>query len=339
MQEPPQPKIRLRVPQTQETPAPTGPKKITIHVGGSRAQTTASPAPQNGTPGAATPSDGGANGITAQRIAGPNGASGAPMRLPQLERMRSVSGAVASPSPPIPGVKQELANGQSPAATPRLSGVPPQPSPFGPPGQMQPQAQFLPPGVAPGPLQNGYHPPPVERPSPIHNKIKRAPGRGKPPVQDVLTTTLTVIGLSDALIKSLHIRGHPNVPVDNDSRFNIKIPANPVYAQQSVTVQVPNNQYKLQIIPILAPLEQQNRAYRLFVVCNGNVLSRSPPFPIPDDDLTHLQNLLVFEANLGLGLNEIQVHMVAALPKGQKLLGGEDCEVEVFRVVAQLLRA
>ncbi|OIW28075.1 hypothetical protein CONLIGDRAFT_461062 [Coniochaeta ligniaria NRRL 30616] len=322
VQEPPQPKIKLRVPQPQEAPATTGPKKITIHVGGSRAQTTASPAPQSGTPVAATPSDGAMSGIAAQRFAGPNGGSGLPMSLPQLERMRSMSGAVASPSPPIPGVKQELANGQSPAVTPRLSGVPPQPLPFPPPMHMQPQPQFLPPG-APVPVQNGYHHPPVERQQPIYNKIKRAPGRG----------------LSSALIKSLHIRGHPNIPIDNDMRFNIKIPADPVYAQHSITVHVPNNQYKLQVIPIIAPLEQQNRAYRLFVVCNGNVLSRSPPFPIPDDDLAHLQNLLVFEANLGLGLNEIQVHVVAALPKGQKLPGGEECEVEVFRVVAQLMRA
>lgn len=258
------------------------------------------------------------------------------MSLPQLERMRSMSGAVASPSPPIPGVKQELANGQSPAATPRLSGVAPQPSPFAPPVNMQQQPQFLPPGA---PAQNGFPPPAVERQQPIYNKIKRAPGRGKLHVQEILAAALTRPGLSDALITSLHIRGHPNVPIDNDMRFNIKIPADPVYAQQSVTVHVPNNQYKLQIIPIIAPLEQQNRAYRLFVVCNGNVLSRSPPFPIPDDDLVHLQNLLVFEANLGLGLNEIQVHVVAALPKGQKLPGGEECEVEVFRVVAQLLRA
>jgi hypothetical protein len=200
---------------------------------------------------------------------------------------------------------------------------------------MQSQAQFLP----PGPIQNGYVPQPVERPQPVYNKIKRAPGRGKLPARRLLTTELTILGLSDALITNLHIRGHPNVPIDNDKRFNIRIPADPVYAQHSITVHVPNNQYKLQIIPVIAPLEQQNRAYRLFVVCNGNVLSRSPPFPIPDDDLAHLQNLLVFEANLGLGLNEIQVHIVAALPKGQKLPGGEECEVEVFRVVAQLMRA
>ncbi|KAB5584886.1 hypothetical protein GE09DRAFT_6420 [Coniochaeta sp. 2T2.1] len=326
VQEPPQPKIKLRVPQAQEAPTPIGPgpKKITIHVGGSRAQTTASPAPQASTPGAAAASDGRANGVPPQRFSGPNGVSGVPMTLPQLEHMRSTSGAVASPSPPIPGVKQELANGQSPAVTPRLSGAPSQPSPFAPVPHLQPQ--FLPPGA---PVQNGYHPPPVERqverPSPIYNKFKRAPGRG----------------LSDALITSLHIRGHPNLPLENGVRFSLSIPADPVYAQQNTTVHVPNYQYKLQVIPKIAPLERQNRAYRLFVVCNGSVLSRTAPLPIPGDTLLiqDREMAMVFDANLGLGMNEIQVHLVAALPKGQKLPGGEECEVEIFRVVAQLLRA
>jgi hypothetical protein len=121
-------------------------------------------------------------------------------------------------------------------------------------------------------------------------------------------------------------------------RFNIKIAADPVYAQHSTTVHVPNSQFKLQVIPVLAPLEQQQRMYKLYVVCNGVVQGRQAPFPIPGDDLHLTSNSLVFDANLSLGMNEIQVHVVAALPKGQKLPGGEECEVEVFRVVAQLLR-
>lgn len=338
VQEPPQPKIKLRVPQSQESPAPTGPKKITIHVGGSRAQTTASPAPQAATPGSATPADGGANGTTAQRFGGGSGAPGAPMSVPQLDRMRSMSGAVASPSPPIPGVKQELPNGQSPAATPRLGGAPPQPSPFAPSAHMPPQPQFLPPGA---PVQNGYHAPPVERPQPIYNKIKRAPGRGKPATRTAgLGTKLTSPGLADALITNLCIRAHPNLGKLEGTRFKLNIPADPVYAQHSSTVHVPNQQYKLQLILRIAPLEQQNRAYRLFVVCNNQVQVRTPPFPIADmNDVDVKGNPLVFDANLALGMNEIQVHIVAALPKGEKLPGGEDCEVEVFRVVAQLLRS
>lgn len=148
---------------------------------------------------------------------------------------------------------------------------------------------------------------------------------------------LTSSGLADALITSLRIRAHPQCKFEG-KRFNVKIDADPVLAQHSTTVHIPRDQPRLQVIPIIGPLEQQNRAYRLFVVVNGRVEHRQAPFPIPGDDLALTQNSLVFDAKLELGMNEIQVHVVAALPKGEKLPGGEDCEVEVFRVVAQLLR-
>ena len=201
--------------------------------------------------------------------------------------------------------------------------------------QQQQQPQFLPPGA---PVQNGFHTPPVERPQPIYNKIKRAPGRGKSLHNPLLQPhVLTISGIADALITSLHLRSHPHA-VFEGKRFNVKIEADPVYAQHSTTVHIPGNQSKLQLIPVLAPLEQQDRAYRLFVVVNGSVQHRQVPLPIPGDDLALTQNSLVFDANLGMGMNEIQVHIVAALPKGQKLPGGEDCEVEVFKLVAQLVR-
>lgn len=161
-----------------------------------------------------------------------------------------------------------------------------------------------------------------------------------PGIPTLLYEADKVLGLSDALITNLCIRTHPNMGKLDGERFTINIPADPVYAQHSTTVHVPNQQYKLQVILRIAPLEQQNRAYRLFVVCNNQVQVRTPPFPIVDggEDLAVKDNPLVFDANLSLGMNEIQVHIVAALPKGQKLPGGEECEVEVFRVVAQLLR-
>ena len=121
-------------------------------------------------------------------------------------------------------------------------------------------------------------------------------------------------------------------------RFNLRIPADPVYAQHSTTVHVPATQYKLQVIPVLAPLEQQNRAYKLFVIVNGVLQNRQAPFPIPGDELALSASSLVFDAGLGVGMNEIQVHAVAALPKGTKGPKGEEAEVEVFRVVVQLLR-
>lgn len=128
------------------------------------------------------------------------------------------------------------------------------------------------------------------------------------------------------------------MPVENGARFNIKIPADAKLAMHTTTVHVPNNQYQLQVIPILAPLEQQLRSYKVFVTVNGQNQSRQAPIPIPGDDLRLGVNSLVFDAKLIFGLNTIVVHVIASVPKGQPLPGGETCEVEQFKCIAQLLR-
>lgn len=123
-----------------------------------------------------------------------------------------------------------------------------------------------------------------------------------------------------------------------DKRFIFELPAHPKLAQQSVTIMVPSNQDRLQIIPILPPLEQQQRQYRLFVMLNGNPLGRSAPIPIPSDDLQLTANTLVFDASLRPGINWIEVHVIAALPKDQRLPNGADCELEKILLVTHLLR-
>lgn len=77
VQEPPQPKIKLKLQSSMDTPTPTTGKRITIHVGG-RGNST-----ENGTP---------LNGIDTKY-------SGTPARSTILEKTRSASAAVASPSP------------------------------------------------------------------------------------------------------------------------------------------------------------------------------------------------------------------------------------------------
>jgi hypothetical protein len=93
----------------------------------------------------------------------------------------------------------------------------------------------------------------------------------------------------------------------------------------------------VQIIPRLNPaLELQQRQYRLYIMLNGIALPRATPLPIADDPLP--ANALVFEAPLNPGVNWIQLIAVAALPKGQRLPNGADCEVEKFTVMARLMR-
>jgi hypothetical protein len=142
------------------------------------------------------------------------------------------------------------------------------------------------------------------------------------------------VGLADALIQSVLIRTLYGVPVPPERRFRLEILAHPTLAQQNLTVHIPANQYKLQIIPNLAPLDQQQRHHRLFVTMNGHLVSRGTPTPAPDDPLP--LNALVFEVGLQPGTSVIAITLVSALPKGQKLPNGSDCELERITINAHL---
>ncbi len=122
-----------------------------------------------------------------------------------------------------------------------------------------------------------------------------------------------------------------------DHRFRLEIPADAQEAHQNLSVHIPGNHGRLQLIPRLALFEQQNRAYRLFVSVNGQTVGRATPLPVPDDPLP--PNAIVFDLNLPHITNIIIITVIAALPKGQKLPSGADCEVERLVLNAQLLRA
>ncbi len=159
VQEPPQPKIKIKMTPGQEAPAV--PKKITIHVANTRGSSAESPAPATG---GSVSSEGGTNDRGSIRNP-PNGQNSAPpANMGQLDKTRGAS--VASPSPST-GLKREDVVGASPAVIPRPNGpTSAVPSPHnGPP----PSSAILPNGhgqVAPNP---GL---------PYETKF-RFPGRGK----------------------------------------------------------------------------------------------------------------------------------------------------------------
>jgi len=150
---------------------------------------------------------------------------------------------------------------------------------------------------------------------------------------------LSNLGLADALIASLLVRTHPTIPVEQrqERRFRLELPAHPKLARQNLTFHLNGIHTRLQLIPRLAPLEQQQRQYRLFVTVNGHTVGRATPLPLPDDPIP--PNAPVFDLMLHPGTNMITVIIIAALPKGQKLPGGEECEVEKFTLNAHLSRA
>lgn len=302
VQEPPQPpKIKLKVAPGSETPSVTGPKKITIHVGGPRGSAAASPAPPTGQSVDSNHSYGAVNG---------NRVVPSAVAAISQDKARSLS-ASAAPSPAFTQAKLEGGIQQSPVPLPPRAGM--NGATMGP-GTLTPQQ---PDSAA---LQNGHVPvvaPPL--PPPIWDKIYRAPGRG----------------LADALIHSILIRTHPSIPLER--RFRLEVPAHPKLAQQNLTVHLPTNHSRLQLIPRLSPImEQQQRQYRLFITINGSVVGRATPLPIPDDPLP--VNAIVFDLPLQPGTTVISVTMIAALPKGQKLSNGAECELERISINAFLPR-
>lgn len=151
MAEPAQPKIKLKVGQVE---VPSSSKKITIHVG--RGGSADSPAPHTTQSADSPASSANVNGI------GRPGLPGQP-NLGHLEKARSVSASVASPSPSLNvGLKTEDSAHMSPAGLSQpLTTIPGQATP----GFPRPQ---VPPAPAQPPLVNGF----------VEQKKLRADGKG-----------------------------------------------------------------------------------------------------------------------------------------------------------------
>ena len=157
---------------------------------------------------------------------------------------------------------------------------------------------------------------------------------GRLPVSNTCIILTWPPGYADALLPSVLVRTHPSVVMD--PKFRLDIPAHPKEAHQNLTVHIPSSHNRLQLIPRLAPFEQQGRQYRMFVMVNGQTIGRAAPIPVTDDPLP--PNPIVFDVILQPITNIIAVTVIAGLPKGQKLPTGADCEVEKLNLNVQLLR-
>lgn len=152
VQDPPQAKIKLKVPPGQE---PVASRRISINVGGQ--STSASPAPASGrSMGSQQPSEA-ASGGTPGRSLRTSSTAAAHAAVVQVQ---SASASLPSPSPSAPAAQGEAAPSPAPAG-PTPNGV----------------STPLPNGQPAAPVHNG-HPQPVKRPSLVWDQPLRAPGRG-----------------------------------------------------------------------------------------------------------------------------------------------------------------
>lgn len=304
-------KIKLKLPDAAS--------RITLKLGGTRGSPAGSPAPQaNGSNSNGVP----VNGAGRRNPFGGSYSSATPIpSLDQLERARSMSGSVDSPttSNAVPVKNEETRN-----------------SPAIPPGQNNRSMSValstpglngngMPPPSTPG-LSNNYtqsgfaqsfsHQPQYT-PNPAFESKWRQPGKNA----------------SDAMITNLSLATHPGLNLSK--HFRMDLPPSPTMAQQSITINLPSTHYYLQIKPTIAAslLERQ---YKLFVTSGTQRLHAMPTIPGHSVDPRHP----LFEARLLPGVvNRVEIELIAALPKGAaKPANGQEVEVEKITIFANLLR-
>ncbi|KAI0431554.1 Bromodomain-containing protein [Xylaria sp. FL1042] len=308
--EPPQPKIKLKLPQ-QAPETPGHPKKITIHVGG-KSSATGSPAPATGQSGE---SEATRNGTPVNRNPfGGASSAGTSVNLSQLDKARSMSASVGPPSPSVMGATKiedvvqtvQTAPITRPQATPTTF------------------QHFVPVVVnASTPTTNGttpqYQPPPPPPPKKSATDILEAQKYRPRPIRE-----------AEALMPRLVIMTHPSAQIEN--KLVTTFPASATEYQQEIVVNIPLNQFRLQLKPQVASfLETEQREWKLNVIQDATRL-------FPSSVSFDKRGEPVFDVTLRFGINRVEVTLVAALPKGEKAPNGLNMEMERFVLHMNLLK-
>ena len=102
--------------------------------------------------------------------------------------------------------------------------------------------------------------------------------------------------------------------------------------QQSGTVNVPSSLTRVFVVPQL-PEFLQERQYSLWVM-----IDKQPLKPIMQQLPNFLASERVFDVVLHPGVNIIEAHLVAAVPKEEREHVGSEVELEVFTAYVNVLR-
>ncbi|KAH6609176.1 polybromo-1 [Trichoderma cornu-damae] len=216
-----------------------------------------------------------------------------------LEAPGSVSATAHSPSPSSQaGLKAEDGARASPAAANVSAGAPGQTA-VRPPIPAVPSQPFQ-----SNPLGHGY----------ADQRRFRPAGKG----------------IDSALIEKLRIHTHPSVPHERPTLFTI-LP-NAKEMQQSATINLPPTQTRIWIVATL-PTFLQDRQYSLWTLVDKQPWKQLMQ-PIPNQ--THYER--AFDVMLHPGLNVIETHLIAAIPRHEREPGGPEVELEVFTVLINVSR-
>ncbi|KAK0391957.1 hypothetical protein NLU13_1455 [Sarocladium strictum] len=168
------------------------------------------------------------------------------------------------------------------------------------------------------------------------------PGLGRPTAQQPPAPQLNLLepkklrapgkGYQDALISRLRVQTFTG-PQPGDRSTALTVLPNPQEMNQSAAVNLLPHQNRVAIL-IQLPDFLQDRQFNLWALLDKGPLKASLQ-PLPGQD----PNEKAFELILRPGVNVIEAHLVAAIPKEERKEGGPEIEVEVFTVLVNVLRA
>lgn len=128
----------------------------------------------------------------------------------------------------------------------------------------------------------------------------------------------------------LRIQLHPGMQADNPVLLDVH--PLPREMQQSGTVNLPPSLNRVFILPLL-PDFLQDRQYSLWVLIDKQPLKPCHQ-PIPNQ----LPQERAFDVMLHPGVNVIEAHLIAAVPKHEREQVGAEVELEVFTAFVNVLR-
>ncbi|KAI0876891.1 Bromodomain-containing protein [Hypoxylon argillaceum] len=311
--EPPQPKIKLKLPQTAESSG--HPKKITIHVGGKNS-VTGSPAPATGLSGESETTR---NEVFNRNPFSGTSSAGTSVNLSQLEKTRSMS---ASAGPPSPSAKTVPKIEDSVQTTP-IARSQPTTTTF---------QHFVPVVTnAPAPMLNGSAPQYQAPPLPVPPPPPPPPKRSATDILEAQRYRPQVIRQAEALMPKLAIISHPSLQLEN--KFGVLFSASATEYQQEIVANVPLSHFRLQVKPQVTPtLEIEHREWKLNVIHDTTRLYPSSASPFDK------RGEQAFDVTLRYGINRLEVTLIAALPRGEKAPNGLNMEMERFVVHLNLLK-
>lgn len=299
--EPPQPKVKLRMPAKSPEPP-----KITLKFGGQKATGSASMSVDN-------------ESLKRQQElvrAGVNGYAPGKGSIPTPASSRLSHERSGSAEHATSGMKTETAHGQSPA----LNAIPNGSSE----ARQSPSASNLqmPPPMHVSSRMPSDSPNPHATPSAVAptSQASNTPfnSRLRQPGKDV----------SDALIANLNVSTHPGLNIKD--HLSLDIPASPTHTQQSRTITVPYTHFFLRITPTVSS-SLMHRPSKTIVSCGNNRLEPTRQTGEPDPRRP------VYETRLVPGVNSIEVEIIAGPPRGAPKVGsGQDIEFEKITVFVHL---